>query len=341
MLEVMTWDPGLLTVSGTGSPGEPNFITPGSTQGIFFPIRRNSTSSPSAPIETQLGIPTRAGLATSDTFAWSDVNQVVMWTSSSTVSLSPPSILHNPGFSTILINWSSGNVTVSASGSPSWTISYNNGTPASTAVLPAGAYATLIVDPSASNQWDLFGPPNVTPGVTSITAGTGLSASPNPIISTGTLSLQAAQRVRACVIDNDSQSSTALVAANFSGRCGIAAASTIIEIDVVGGTGVNTGTAAALTITGTSAVQLGVYRPSGSSPTDAVISAPLATASGQACALPTAGSATCPIMGITQAGSSLSISTTSLNAGDLLDLSAVSPDSTQTWYTVTIFYTVN
>lgn len=171
-------------------------------------------------------------------------------------------------------------------------------------------------------------------GVGPYLPGTGLAFTPGA--TNGSFSTVAS--THSCVIDNDTQSATALVAANFSGRCAIPAASTIVEVDVIGGTGVLTGTPAAPTVTGTGSVQIGIYRPAGSSPTDAILSAALATASGKACALPTAGSATCGIMGITQAGSSLSISTTALNKGDFLYVSAATPDAAQTWYTVTIFY---
>jgi hypothetical protein len=146
---------------------------------------------------------------------------------------------------------------------------------------------------------------------------------------------------RTCVIDNNTQSATALTAAQFSGRCTVSAAGTIVEIDVLGGTGVLTGTPAAPTVTGTGSVQVGIYRPSGSSPTDAVMSAQLASASGQACALPTAGAAICGIMGIRQAGASLSITTTALLAGDVLYASAATADAAQTWYQIAIHYTVN
>lgn len=150
-----------------------------------------------------------------------------------------------------------------------------------------------------------------------------------------------AQKIRVCIIDNDTQSASALLVENFSGRCEVGAAGTIIEIDVLGGTGVLTGSAAAPTVTGTSSVQVGKYTPSSGSSTTSLMSAALATSSGKACALPTAGSATCPIFGITQAGSSLSITTTSLAAGDVLFVSAATPDTTQTWYSVFILFTVN
>jgi hypothetical protein len=143
---------------------------------------------------------------------------------------------------------------------------------------------------------------------------------------------------RACVFDNDMQSATALAVANFSGRCVIPAASTIVEVDVIGGTGVLTGSAAAPTVTGTGSIQLGKYTPNGGSSTTGLLSAALATASGKACAL-TSTSGTC-INGNTSS-SSITISTTALAAGDVLYVSAATPDAAQTWYSIAVIYTVN
>jgi hypothetical protein len=155
------------------------------------------------------------------------------------------------------------------------------------------------------------------------------------------VTLAANKRLRTCVIDNDTQSATALTAAQFSGGCQIPAASTIVEVDAIGGTGVVTGTAAAPTVSGTSSFNLGKYTPSAGTSTAGLLSGALATVSGKGCALPTAGTGTCPIMGITQAGSSLSVSTTALAAGDMLYVSAAAPDTAQTWYRITVHYTVN
>lgn len=146
---------------------------------------------------------------------------------------------------------------------------------------------------------------------------------------------------RTCMIDNDTQSVTALTAAQISGHCVVEATGTIIEIDVVGGTGTVTGTASNLTVTGTSSIQIGKYTPSTATSNNSLMSATLATVSGQACALPAAGSATCGILGVTQAGSSLSISTTAVTKGDVLYVSAATADATQTWYSISIIYTVN
>jgi len=143
---------------------------------------------------------------------------------------------------------------------------------------------------------------------------------------------------RTCVFDNDTQSATALVVANFSGGCIIPAAATIVEVDVIGGTGVLTGSAAAPTVTGTSSIQIGKYTPSSGASTTGLLSAALATASGKACAL-TSTSGTC-INGTTSSNS-VTISTTALAAGDMLYVSAATPDTAQTWYRTTVIYTIN
>ena len=145
---------------------------------------------------------------------------------------------------------------------------------------------------------------------------------------------------RTCIIDNDTQSATALVAANFSGRCVIPAAATIVEVDVAGGTGTLNGTAAQPTYTGTGSVEVGIGTVSGGSTTNNIFGTTnaLATASGKACALTTT-SGTC-INGNTSS-SSISIGTTALAAGSILFVSAAAADATQTWYNVTIIYTIN
>ncbi len=143
---------------------------------------------------------------------------------------------------------------------------------------------------------------------------------------------------RTCVIDNDTQSATVLVAANFSGGCIIPAAATIVEVDVIGGTGILTGSAAAPTVSGTSSIQLGKYTPNGGASTTGLLSGALATASGKACAL-TSTSGTC-INGTTSSNS-ITISTTSLSAGDMLYVSAATADGVQTWYRTTIVFTIN
>ena len=143
---------------------------------------------------------------------------------------------------------------------------------------------------------------------------------------------------RTCVIDNDTQSATALVAAQFSGRCVIPAAATIVEVDVTGGTGALTGSAAAPTLSGTGSIQIGKYTPNGGASTTGLLSGALATASGKACAL-ISTSGTC-INGTTSSGS-VTISTTALSAGDVLYVSAAAADATQTWYNIAVIYTIN
>jgi hypothetical protein len=143
---------------------------------------------------------------------------------------------------------------------------------------------------------------------------------------------------RTCILDNDTQSSTPLTAAQFSGRCIIPYAATIVEIDVIGGTGTVGGTAAAPTVTGAGSFQLGKYTPNGGTSVTGLLSGFLATSAGKACAL-TSTSGNC-INGITSS-STVTISTPALSAGDVLYVSAVSPDSAQTWYSIAIVFTVN
>jgi len=151
------------------------------------------------------------------------------------------------------------------------------------------------------------------------------------------LSASSVQNRRACVFDNDTQSATALIAAQFSGHCVVPFAATIIEVDVSGGTQTLTGSAAAPTFTGTSSIQIGKH---GVTNNTALLSGALATASGVACAL-TSTAGTCLFNnGMTSSGT-ITISTTSISAGDELYVSAATADATQTWYTVAIIFTVN
>ena len=153
--------------------------------------------------------------------------------------------------------------------------------------------------------------------------------------------LDGGSTLRSCVIDNDTQSATALTAPQFSGGCQIPAAATIVEVDVLGSTMVVRNAASAYSVTGASSIQVGKYTPSSGASTVSLLSAPLATVGGRACALPVAGTATCPMMGIPQSGAGLSIATTSLTAGDMVYVSGATADGTQTRYTTTIFYKVN
>jgi hypothetical protein len=186
-------------------------------------------------------------------------------------------------------------------------------------------------------------------GCASVTGSSGVSGvtATSPVVSSGgtspVISLTASGTRRTCIIDNDTQSSTALIAAQFSGRCVIPGAATIVEVDLIGGTGVLTGTAAAPTVSGTGSIQIGKYTPNGGTSTTGLLSVSgtataLATASGKACAL-TATSGTC-INGNTSS-STVNISTTALSAGDVLYVSGAAADGAQTWYNVTVIYTVN
>jgi hypothetical protein len=143
---------------------------------------------------------------------------------------------------------------------------------------------------------------------------------------------------RTCILDNDTQSSTPLTAAQFSGRCVIPYAATIVEVDVIGGTGTVGGTSLAPAITGAGSIQLGKYTPNGGTSVTALLSGFLPTSAGKACAL-TSTSTTC-IGGIASSGA-ITISTAALSAGDVLYVSAASPDSVQTWYSIAIVFTVN
>jgi hypothetical protein len=117
----------------------------------------------------------------------------------------------------------------------------------------------------------------------------------------------------------------------------IPAAATIVEVDVSGGTGTLTGTASAPTFSGTGSIQIGKY---GATNNDALLSAALATVSGVACALAST-SGTCIFDNGLTSSSSVSISTAALSAGDIVYVSAASPDTAQTWYNVAIVYTIN
>ena len=175
----------------------------------------------------------------------------------------------------------------------------------------------------------------------SLAAGTGISVTnADGTAGNPTVTLSTANRTRTCIIDNDTQSSTALTAAQFSGHCVIPAAATIIEVDVMGGTQTVNGTAAQPTLTGTSSIQIGIGTVSGGSTTNNIFGSTnaLATASGKACAL-TSTSGTCS-NGNTSSGS-ISIGTTALAAGSVLFVSAAAADATQTWYQVAIVYVVN
>ena len=140
--------------------------------------------------------------------------------------------------------------------------------------------------------------------------------------------------LRSCTIDNDTQSATPLVAAQFSGGCEVSSAATIVEVDVWGGTGVIGGT---VTTTGTSSVNLQRYTPNGGA-TATILSGNLASVAGVACAL-TSTAGTC-LNGLTSSGT-ITVSTTSLSTGDFIRVSAASPDTVQTWYRTVVKYRIN
>jgi hypothetical protein len=163
--------------------------------------------------------------------------------------------------------------------------------------------------------------------------------------SIGNSQLAAVQVRRTCVIDNDTQSATALTAAQLSGKCTIPAAATIVEVDLTGGTGTINGTAAQPTYSGTGSVQIGIGTDAGAGSTTNNIfgsTTSLATASGKACAITAAvgtpGTTAC-INGATS--SSTAISTSTIAAGESIFISAAAADGAQTWYHVVIIYTIN
>lgn len=151
----------------------------------------------------------------------------------------------------------------------------------------------------------------------------------------GNSNLPASALTVARSIDNDSQSATPLLSGQISGRFVVPQAATIVEIDVMGGTGLSTGT---LTYTGTSSVQL--QKVHGGSATN-LLSGSLATASGYACALTTTSPSTCVFNNGMTASASITISATSLVGGDIVQLTSPSADGTQDWFTATVVYTIN
>jgi hypothetical protein len=145
---------------------------------------------------------------------------------------------------------------------------------------------------------------------------------------------------RTCIIDNDSQSDSPLDAAQITGRCEIPFAAHIVEVGVWGGTGTGT-----QVYTGASSMQLTRLRPNGGG-TAAVLSAMLPTPglgsnSNKACAV-AALSGTC-VNGLSSS-SSVSLAggaAIAVNAGDIVYVSSATADGVQTWYTVTITYTID
>jgi len=145
---------------------------------------------------------------------------------------------------------------------------------------------------------------------------------------------------RVCVIDNDTQSSTPLTAAQITGRCEIPFAAHIVEVGVWGGTGTGT-----QTYGGASSIQLTRLRPNGGS-TAPVLSGAMATPGGssnanKACAAATAGSVCFNGLASSSTVTLAAGAAVPLSAGDLVFVSSATADGIQTWYTITIVYTAD
>jgi hypothetical protein len=181
----------------------------------------------------------------------------------------------------------------------------------------------------------------VTPGGTTLnklSVGTDGQSLTADAASTNGLKWAGSNR-RTCTIDNDSQSSTVLTAAQLTGRCEIPFAAHIIEVGVWGGTG----TGATQAYSGTSSVQLTRYRPNGGGTANLLTSALPTPGSGtnKACAVASA-SGTCT-NGLTSS-SSITLAggaQVGVSAGDLLYVSSATADGVQTWYTITVIYTAD
>lgn len=253
----------------------------------------------------------------SHTLTISDNGALIKMNCSSTCTLTLPNPQPSSTFVTYVQSIGSTVATLALSGS----MTYNGGS--SVPVLNSYRTFPIFADTAASTNYE---------GDAPLVAGTDITFTP---ASNGLqMGASAAATRRTCMIDNDTQSSTALTAAQFSGGCEISQPSTIVEVDVWGGTGTIGGT---ISTTGSSSINLQKYTPNGGA-TSTVLSGALATNSGQACALAST-SGTC-INGTTSS-SSVTISTTALAAGDWLRVSAATPDGTQTWYRIAIIYTVN
>lgn len=223
-----------------------------------------------------------------------------------------------------------------ASGTFTITLVASTSQPAAGQCLDIINYGTGVVTIARSGQ-------NLNGGTASLTVPAATATAPTGahILSNGTdyvvTVISSPLQYRTCVFSNDTQSATALTAAQFSGNgCVIPVAATIVEVDVTGGTGVLTGSVTAPTYTGTSSVQIG---KTGASSSTGLLSAALATVSGKACAQSTISQA-CVLNGVTSSGT-VTVSTTALAVGDVLYVTAATPDTAQTWYAVTVIYKVN
>jgi hypothetical protein len=131
---------------------------------------------------------------------------------------------------------------------------------------------------------------------------------------------------RTCQFDNDTQSATALTAAQITGRCDVPYAATLVEVDVYASTG-------------TSSLMLQRLRPNGGA-TANLLSAQLPTGSSGAYACALTGTAGTCISGITSSAT-ITISNTALAAGDTVQISAATITGSPTWYHATAVFTVN
>lgn len=263
----------------------------------------------------------------SSSFGWY-IDEVSLQAGTTTLSL-PATLMNFKGVWNSTTNYNVNDVVVS-SGTGYVALKANT----NIAVTTASTWAAVAVIPNTTGCTNQF-----VRTLNGASAPTCASVGTNDIAANavGASQQSVATTYRSCVISNDTQSGTALTAAQFSGNgCAVPAASTIVEVDVTGGTGTLTGSAAAPTYTGTSSVQIG---KTGSSSSTGLLSGALATVSGKACAK-TSTSASCILNGVTSS-SSITVSTTALGAGDELYVTAATPDTTQTWYAVTIIYTVN
>ena len=323
---VLATSPTLVTPAlGTPSSGNASNLT-------NLPITLTTTGTSGAATWTQstdtLNIPQYAGGSTgtvggcgsaginaktgSYTLTSSDAGYLVTYNGSSltaTLYASPAS-----GYQSCIENLNASPLTVATN-----SLQYNTATTS----ITLQQYQTISF---SSNGTNYFG---TIPSV----AGTGNSFTQ---ASNGqTQAATTAYQRRSCTFDNDFIG-TAMVAGDFTGKCVVPFAATIVEVDVSGGTGTSTA-ATAPTYSGTGSIQIGKH---GASNSTALLSGALATASGVACALTTT-SGTCLFNNAMASSSSVTISTTALAAGDQLYILPGTPDGTQTWYSVTVVFTAN
>ena len=141
--------------------------------------------------------------------------------------------------------------------------------------------------------------------------------------------LAVANTVRQCIIENDTQSATALTDAQITGRCDVPAASHVFEVAVFADGGTPT-------------LTLERWRPNGGTTAD-ILSASLATGSSgaYACARATT-SATCD-SGVTSSGTVTLAggATVALNAKDVIRVKAATAGGVATWHHVVVSFTID